>query len=284
MMQGKDGAGGAVGTRAGPPRFARTAQQWAARAARGPVDSLQAVARRLSDALPLDRAAAVASEAASAMLDAPVVVTAVLDEAGRHLRAVHVKGVRHDSEPRLSTILAKAWEVLDGGRPDLHLPGEMSLAAMPIPPAGRRLGVMLVGREHDRRITADEQAYLTVLTALLGLALQRLRRERPAGSHLRVGDLHIDLGEQRVTVGDREARLTPSETRLLLFLAEEPGRARTRGEILGHLWHTDHVVDERSCDAHVSNLRRKIETDPSHPQRLVTVRSVGYALHPVSAV
>ena len=81
--------------------------------------------------------------------------------------------------------------------------------------------------------------------------------------------------------GDRDVRLTPSEIRLLLFLAEEPGRPRTRKDILRHLWRTEHVVDERACDAHVSNLRRKIERDPSHPQRLVTVRSVGYALKPM---
>jgi DNA-binding winged helix-turn-helix (wHTH) protein len=242
------------------------------------------VARRLSGALPVDRAAAVASEAASATLDAPVVVIALLDEGRLRLRAVHVKGVRHDAEPRLSTILARAWDVLEGGRGDVPLPGDVPLAAMPIPPAGRRLGVMLVSRPHPRRFSEDEQAYLTVLTALLGLAVERLRRNRSAGSHLRVGDLEIDLGEQRATIGDREVRLTPSETRLLLFLAEDPGRPRTRGEILRHLWHTDHVVDERACDAHVSNLRRKIERDPSHPQRLVTVRSVGYALRPVSAV
>ena len=93
-----------------------------------------------------------------------------------------------------------------------------------------------------------------------------------------MGDLEIDLGAQRVVAGDRDARLTPSEIRLLLYLAEEPGRPRTRREILRHIWRTEHVADERACDAHVSNLRRKIERDPSRPQRLVTVRSVGYAL------
>ena len=68
--------------------------------------------------------------------------------------------------------------------------------------------------------------------------------------------------------------------RLLTFLAEEPGRARSRREILRHLWHTEHVGDERACDAHISNLRRKIEREPSRPQRLVTLRGYGYALMP----
>ena len=71
---------------------------------------------------------------------------------------------------------------------------------------------------------------------------------------------------------------------MLVLLAEQPGRCRSRRELLSHLWHTDHVGDERACDAHLANMRKKIERDPSHPERLVTVRGMGYALqiHPVA--
>ena len=48
-----------------------------------------------------------------------------------------------------------------------------------------------------------------------------------------------------------------------------------------HLWDSDYVGDQRACDTHVSNLRVKIERDPSSPERLVTVRGVGYKLMPV---
>jgi GAF domain-containing protein len=243
----------------------------------GLLGSLEAVATQLADPLQLDRIAAVVSDATWTTLGAPVFVLVVREEAGQHLRPVHVRGVAQGAE--LAAILVKAWRIL-AGSPETFSP---ALAAFPIPPAGRRFGVMLVGAR-DRRLTDDEHAYLTVLAALLGVAVQRLsrgRREPAAGSHLRVGDLDIDLGEQRVVVGERDARLTPSEIRLLLFLAEEPGQPRTRHDILRHMWHTEHVVDERACDAHVSNLRRKIERDPSHPERLVTVRSVGYALRPM---
>jgi GAF domain-containing protein len=211
----------------------------------GLLGSLEAVAARLAGPLPRDRAAAVACEAASSALGASVLV-ATHDDTGHRRRAVHA-----------------------GALPD---PG--SVAAVPILVTGRQVGAMLVGR---RRLTDEERAYLKVLGAILGLALGR-----SPGAHLFVGDLDIDLEEQRVVVGDRDARLTRSEIRLLRFLAEEPGRARTRREILGHLWHSDHVGDERACDAHVANLRRKIERDPSHPERVVTVRSVGYALRPVA--
>jgi DNA-binding winged helix-turn-helix (wHTH) protein len=289
MVEGKGRVAETAGRRAGSPRFARNTPQWpvaqAPATAASLLGSLAAVAARLTGALPLEHLAAVVSDAASTALGTPVVVVAVIDDKSRRLRPVHVRGLREDAE--LFTILDAAWS-LPGrtGRPGAisAVPGTRTLAALPIPPAARRLGIMLVGGAPDHRFTRDEQAYLTALTGLLGLALQRRRRDPAGGSHLRVGDLELDLGEQTVTVGDRHARLTPSETRLLLFLAEEPGRPRTRREILQHIWRTEQVVDERACDAHVSNLRRKIERSPSRPERLVTVRSVGYALQAVSAM
>jgi two-component system response regulator RegX3 len=48
-----------------------------------------------------------------------------------------------------------------------------------------------------------------------------------------------------------------------------------------HLWRSDFVADERACDVHISNVRRKVEDDPAHPRRLVTVRGVGYQLLPI---
>jgi DNA-binding response OmpR family regulator len=70
----------------------------------------------------------------------------------------------------------------------------------------------------------------------------------------------------------------PSEHTLLALLAQEPGRVFTRREIMQHLWQSTYVGDERACDAHVSNLRRKIERDPSRPERIVTVPGFGYKL------
>ena len=92
--------------------------------------------------------------------------------------------------------------------------------------------------------------------------------------------MDIDLVGHNVSIEGRAATLTTSEMRLLTFLAAEPGRARSRHDILQHLWHTEHVGDERACDVHISNLRRKIERQPSRPERLVTLRGYGYALMP----
>ena len=90
--------------------------------------------------------------------------------------------------------------------------------------------------------------------------------------------MQIDLEQLQIEVDGRSAHVTPTEIRLLIFLAEQPGRPRTRREILQHLWHTDFVGGERACDAHIWNLRRKIERDPSRPELVVTRRGVGYAL------
>jgi two-component system response regulator RegX3 len=88
----------------------------------------------------------------------------------------------------------------------------------------------------------------------------------------------IDLGRHVVSVDGLEIDLTRSEFRLLLLLAEAPEQVFTRDQIMEHLWQTPYVGDTRACDAHVSNLRRKIERDPAHPERIITVREVGYKL------
>jgi len=93
-----------------------------------------------------------------------------------------------------------------------------------------------------------------------------------------LGGLHLDLGRHELTVDGEAVRLTLSEFKVLALLAERPERVVSRRELMQHLWSSDHVGDEHACEVHISNLRRKIERDPTHPQRLVTVRGMGYKL------
>ena len=93
-----------------------------------------------------------------------------------------------------------------------------------------------------------------------------------------IGGVRIDLGRHQVIVDDHSVYLTPSQFKLLALLAEEPGDVVTRQEIMRRLWESDFVGDEHVCDVHIANLRHKVERNPSHPQRIVTIRGVGYKL------
>jgi DNA-binding response OmpR family regulator len=110
------------------------------------------------------------------------------------------------------------------------------------------------------------------------LRRRRLDRAGGAGGTFRLGGLSIDVLRHEASVEGRPLHLTPSEFRLLALLAQDPERVFSRREIMQHLWSSDFVGDERACDIHVSNLRRKIERDASRPERLLTVRGVGYRL------
>lgn len=111
--------------------------------------------------------------------------------------------------------------------------------------------------------------------------LRRRRLDRATKQAVtRVGAMELDSLRHEVRVDGRPVRLTPSEFRLLSMLAAEPERVLSRKEIVQHLWESDYVGDERVADMHVSNLRRKIEDDPSDPRRIVTVRGYGYKLVP----
>jgi len=112
-----------------------------------------------------------------------------------------------------------------------------------------------------------------------------LRRRRldsgEATTKLKVGELELDLAKHEARLADEQVPLTAFELKLLTLLAREPGRVFSRREIMRHLWNSSHVGDERACDLHVSNIRRKIELDPARPERLVTVRGSGYKLQPL---
>jgi two-component system response regulator RegX3 len=95
---------------------------------------------------------------------------------------------------------------------------------------------------------------------------------------VRVGELELDPYRHRVLVDGEPMHLTRSEFKLLALLASEPERAFTRRELMQHLWDSEYVGDQRACDIHISNLRRKVERDAARPERIVTVRGVGYKL------
>ncbi len=108
------------------------------------------------------------------------------------------------------------------------------------------------------------------------LRRRELHRASAGGGVVReAGGIRVDLARHEVSVDGKPVTLTPSEFRLLALLMNEPQRVFTRRQIMQHLWDSAWIADERTCDAHVSNLRRKL--GPA-ADRIATVRGVGYKL------
>ena len=116
------------------------------------------------------------------------------------------------------------------------------------------------------------------LVSRIRALLRRRELDRAAlpGTARTIRGLEIDFIRHRVEVEGTDVQLTASEFSLLDLLTAEPERVFSREQIMAHLWRTPYVGDPRVCDVHVSNLRRKIEADPNHPTRIVTVRQIGY--------
>ncbi|MEV4350601.1 response regulator transcription factor [Actinoplanes sp. NPDC049596] len=105
---------------------------------------------------------------------------------------------------------------------------------------------------------------------------------RRAGSSdeklIKVGDLEVDAGRFEVRLRGEPVTLTAKEFAILELLAKEPGRVYTRGQIIDKAFGFEHDVSERTVDAHVVNLRRKIEENPAEPQYVQTVYGRGYRM------
>jgi DNA-binding response OmpR family regulator len=116
------------------------------------------------------------------------------------------------------------------------------------------------------------------LVARVRAVLRRAEGAHEAVEIVRVGDLELDLARMLTSVGGRRVDLTPTEFRLLLELARQPGRVFTRSQLLSAVQGVAFESYERAIDAHVKNIRRKIEEDPRAPRRLQTVFGVGYRM------
>lgn len=91
-----------------------------------------------------------------------------------------------------------------------------------------------------------------------------------------VGNLTVDPNRYEVTLGDKRIELSPKEFDLLRFMATHPGQVFSRQSLLDHVWGADAYVEDRTVDVHIRWLREKIEVNSSRPERLLTVRGVGY--------
>jgi len=192
--------------------------------------------------------------------------------------------VAHDGRAALATARAQKPDlvVLDLGLPVLDgldvartLRGESNV---PI--------VMLTGRseESDKLVGLELGAddYVTKpfspkeLVARVRAVLRRTERPRSESEIIRVGDVTLDIPRMRTTVADRVVDLTPTEFQLVATMAGEPGRVFTRSQLLDAVHGVAFESYERAIDAHVKNIRHKLERDPASPRYLLTVYGVGY--------
>jgi DNA-binding response OmpR family regulator len=115
------------------------------------------------------------------------------------------------------------------------------------------------------------------LVARVRAVLRRVGQEAPQGPiEMQFADLVIDRRSHEVRVRGEVVSLTPTEFQLLEVLAQEPGRAFTRLELLDRVFGYDFEGFERTIDVHVKNLRKKIEPDARQPTYVQTVYGVGY--------
>lgn len=123
-----------------------------------------------------------------------------------------------------------------------------------------------------------------VLIARIRAVLRRASAASPprVAAPLVVGDLTIDPAGRTVTVAGRPVVLTPREFDLLYTLATAPNRVFTTDELLTQVWGAEYAGQPETLYVHIRWLREKIEEDPDHPRRIVTVRGVGYKLVPAA--
>ncbi len=187
---------------------------------------------------------------------------------------------------------ARALELIATQRPDLVVLdlGLPALNGLDVTRAVRRDSavpiVMLTarGEESDKLIGLELGAddYVTKPFSPKGLVARiRAVLRRTEGSHddvelLRSQGVEVDLARMSVAVEGERVELTPTEFRLLTTLIEQPGRVFTRAQLLNAVQGVSFESYERAIDAHVKNVRRKIEPDPRSPRYIETVFGVGY--------
>jgi DNA-binding response OmpR family regulator len=148
--------------------------------------------------------------------------------------------------------------------------------------------IMLTARvdEADRLIGLELGAddYVTKpfspreVVARVRAVLRRASGPEPTSRTLVAGDVALDLDKRQASVRGRAVELTPTEFDRLATLVESPGRVFTRIQLLDKIQGYAYEGYERTIDAHVKNLRQKIETDPKRPGYILTVYGLGYKL------
>lgn len=108
-------------------------------------------------------------------------------------------------------------------------------------------------------------------------AVLRRSIEKPVHEKiLKTGDIEIDTERYTVSIKGKPVKLSATEFKLLLFLAESRGKVFSRGQLLDAIWRDEAFVEPRTVDVHIRRLRAQIEEDPANPRCVKTMRGIGY--------
>jgi len=119
---------------------------------------------------------------------------------------------------------------------------------------------------------------LARIRAMLRRAGMTVTKPDSMDKTITINTLEIDTERHKITISGRELELSPKEYDLLVFLAVNKGYVFTREQLIEKVWGYDFAGDTRTVDVHIRWLRQKIESDPSKPEKLITVRGAGYKL------
>jgi DNA-binding response OmpR family regulator len=173
---------------------------------------------------------------------------------------------------------------------DVMLPGRNGLDILTeLRRKGRKVPVLILsarGRTDDKveGLSSGADDYLAKpfdlpeLMARVEVMLRRRRADPARDNRVTFGPVAIHRERRQVFVEGREIELSVKEFGVLDFLAEAPGRPRTREEILDRVWGWDFEGSARTVDNFIVSLRQKLEQDPGRPRHIVTVRGMGYKL------
>lgn len=118
---------------------------------------------------------------------------------------------------------------------------------------------------------------LAVFFSRVNALLRRSAHFPENGRQLVSGGITVDLLHQTVTKNGAPVDLTATEYKLLCFLMENPGQVLSADQILGRLWDCEErYIDSSTLTVYIRRLRTKMEEDPAHPQKILTVRGMGY--------
>lgn len=173
---------------------------------------------------------------------------------------------------------------------DLMLPGIQGMELCRIvrnDPKTARLPIIMLtakGEEIDRILGLEMGAddYMAKpfspreLVARVKAVLRRVSDKPVMEKLLKIGDLEIDRERYTVSARGKPVKLSATEFKLLLFLAERRGKVFSRNQLLDAIWKDEAFVEPRTVDVHIRRLRSQIERDPANPKFIKTMRGIGY--------